>query len=704
MAGSNNSGVVVQADGDIYYTPSAGSNLSDFRGNEAQPAGFSIMTVVPLPGGLPQYHLPTQYYVPGTNDQVQANYDYNRIAAIYLDEPFGLLNWPPFVPPNQSKWTNPCLDDPNSPTDRYPLVTKILGQIQGLAQTIRQQAPKTRLWVNYSEPEMEWMMDPTCPNGRPMTILNGPFIDVVSMDKYLVPFAGTNDCLVAQQSANCVQPYYDFLVNNRAYPGQQIALLPGIFANSTGSNAQAQASLLQGFFDYATSQNQVCNNPLGNTGATGHADGCLVWMVLGFAANDGACSGCLGEDNPAAAPIQQLWRAEVSLPLTVPLTRPSSIATVLTSNGTPFTYFLTSGGQVYDIWCTTSGCAWDDPSGDAARGPDGAPPPAGPTSPLNAVATASGLVAYYLADNGADSGVHQGHLISLNTSQGFSDTWQDITAAGGNFTPAVGSPLVTILNGQTPWTFFLTGGGTIIDNWCPNSTCGWDDPSGDAARGPDGAPPAAFGAGPVNVLSTANGLMAYYLTNAGHVISLNTSLGFSDTWQDVTASGGNFSAALGSPLATVLNGQTPWNFFLVGGGTIIDNWCPNSACAWDDPSGDAGRGPDGTPPAVAIGSPVNVVSTSKGLIAYYLASSGHVISLNTSLGFSDTWQDITAASASPAAASESPLTTVVTANGTSITHFVVPGGHLYSISCTSLAVCTAMDETQSANAAPVSFF
>jgi hypothetical protein len=639
------------ADEDVAWM--SGNGDPSFAANDVQPPGLSIMGVGPFAG---QYSLPQKDF--------QGNsYDYNRVAAVYVDEPYAVAIG--------TSWSNPCHDSRYQST-----ILPFYQQLQSLANAIRQQAPKTRLWINYSEPEVQWMQDATCAANYSMAILNSAFIDVVSMDKYSVPFPGTTACLVPQQSAGCVQPYYDWLVAHRAYPGQQIALVPGIWAYPNGSNAESQALLLQGYFDYATNQNQTCNMPLGNTGATGHADGCLVWMTIGFAPHQNALG--IGEDDPGAEPIQQAWRGEVGLPLTLALTRPSAMATVLSSNGTSFTYFLTADGQVYVIWCTASGCAWDGPGGDAHAAAAAA------GSSLNVVAAANGLIAYYLTPSG--------HLISLNTSHGFSDTWQDITAAGGIIMPAPGSPLATVMSDQTPFAFFFSGGGQVVQNWCTTSGCTWDAPSGDAHA------PAAAPDSPLNVVSTANGLVAYFLTANGHVISLNTSHGFSDTWQDVTAAGGTIAAGVGSPLVTVMSGQTPITYFLDGGGLVVDNWCTTSGCTWDGPSGDARA------PAAAHGSPLTVVSTAHGLIACFLTPSGHVIALDTSHGFADTWQDITAAAGAPPAAIESSLTTVVAANGNVLTHFVVPGGHLVSISCTASGQCTSTDETAKANAAAVAFF
>ena len=651
--------VVPGADEDIAFFYATGN--PSMAGNDIQlPTGLSIMDLFPFAG---QYTLPTSYQWTDQNGQHTAPYDYNRIAAVVLDEPFWQLG--------NDNWANPCGDA------RYSSMVNVAHSIQALAQAMRQKTPKTRLWINYSEPEVQWMMNPNC-NGNSMAFMNGSFIDVVSMDKYRVPFAGTSACLAAQQQGACVQPYYDWLIANRGHSGQQIAFVPGIeFKNSPSNDAQIQASYLQGFFDYAT-QKQACNLSLGNTGATGHADGCLVWIVIGFTPHDNFPYA--GEDDPGGQPIQQLWRSHVSLPSTIALTKPSTLATVL-SSGIPVTNFFTAGEQVFDISCTSAtSCGWDDPSGDANA------PAAAWGSPLSVVSTPNGLTAYFLTPSG--------HVISLDTSHGFSDTWQDVTAAGGNFTAATGSPLVTVMSGQTPISYFLIGSGEIIDNWCTSATsCAWDNPSGDAHA------PAAAAGSPLNVVATANGLTAFFLTPSGHLISLDTSHGFSDTWQDITATGGNFTAAAGSPLVTVMSGQTPISYFLIGSGEVIDNWCTSAtSCAWDDPSGDAHA------PAAASGSALSVVSTANGLVAYFLTSSGHVISLNTSHGFSDTWQDITTAAGAPAAASESPLTTVVSSSGTLITHFVNTTGHLYSITCTSSGQCTSTDETANAHSAPVGFF
>lgn len=636
------------ADEDVAFML-VGSDLATRSGNDAQPAGLSIMHLIPSSSG--QYNLPQA-------DSHGKNYDYSGIVALLVDEPFDLATSTP--------WTNPCHDS------RYSQIQQIYGQLQSLAQALRQKSPKTRFWVNYSEPEVQWMRDTTCPTSNPMGILNGPFIDVISMDKYEVPFPGTTSCLVPQEPASCVQPYYDWLIANRAYPGQQIALVPGIYANTSLSNVESQASLLQGFFDYATSQNQVCNLPLGNTGITGHADGCLVWMMIGFAPHQN--SNGIGEDDPGAEPIQQVWRAEVSLPLTIALTRPSSLATVA-PGATAFTHYITPGGQIWTSWCATSGCSWDDPSGNSGA------LAAVTGSSLSYVWTSSGDLVHFLTPDG--------HVNSI-----MGNFTLDETNKAGTVAAVTGSPLATLVSpGGTPFTYFLTPGGQVWTVWCTSqSSCTWDDPSGDA-----NAPAAAPGS-PLSAVWTTNGPVVYFLNPNGHVISLTTGNGFSDTWADITAAAGSAGAAPGSPLVTVLSPSgVPTSYFFAFNGQVWSNWCTASGCTWDDPSGDASA------PAAAIGSPLTGVWTNSGPLVHFLIPNGHVISLTTGNGFSDVWKDETTASGAPAAAIESPLTTVVLTNGTVVSHFITPGGHVNAISCTTSG-CTWTDETAAAGTVAAGFF
>jgi len=239
-------------------------------------------------------------------------YDFSHIDAVVIDEPYlnavGLAQSGPL-------WQNPCHDN------RFQAVLTAHQQLQALAQAVKATAPATRFWINFSEPEVQWMLDPNCPLN-----LSGPFVDVVSMDKYLAPFAGP--CQVTlTQPASCVQPYYDWIVSHRASGSQQIAVLPGTFVRFDANHMQQddpqnQANLLAGFFSYATTMNQSCKS----IGTTGSFDGCPVWVVSGFpGANfQGGVFLWCGEleSNPGVpepvqcpvsgvtAPIGQVWQAQ----------------------------------------------------------------------------------------------------------------------------------------------------------------------------------------------------------------------------------------------------------------------------------------------------------------------------------------------------------------------------------------------------------
>jgi hypothetical protein len=204
------------------------------------------------------------------------HYDFSRIDAVIIDEPYLIAAGA--APPYTSGWRNPCNDGYYG--IRYQDVLAAYQQFQALAQAVKRTSHATRFWINFSEPEVQWMMDPSCP-----ITLSGPFVDVVSLDKYLKPFAGPCQITINQEAA-CVQPYYDWLVGHPAYQGQQIALVPGTFVktdsnNNLLTNPQNQANLLPGFFNYAARMNRSCNLPLGATGVTGIADGCPVWVVNG---------------------------------------------------------------------------------------------------------------------------------------------------------------------------------------------------------------------------------------------------------------------------------------------------------------------------------------------------------------------------------------------------------------------------------------
>src|SRR5713101_4283745 len=213
------------------------ADVAFFHGGDSQPPGHSILTV-------------SFWKTEGAWQSMvlKMKYDFSRIDAVYVDEPYLNVGASPSA---NNAWQNPCQDN------RYPKAASIFQMLQSLGQAVKETSSRTRFWINFSEPEIQWMMDTHCPANRPIT-LNGSFVDVVSMDRYRIRFEGP--CrLTLPGRAPCLQPYYDWIVAHRAYPGQQIALVPGvvvqILERRTGpvqlDNPNSQAALLAGYFNYA---------------------------------------------------------------------------------------------------------------------------------------------------------------------------------------------------------------------------------------------------------------------------------------------------------------------------------------------------------------------------------------------------------------------------------------------------------------------
>lgn len=284
------------------------ADVAFFHGGDTQPSGHSILKL-------------SSWNTQGTWESMvlKMKYDFSRIDAVVVDEPY--LDT---IGTSPSPRQNPCRDN------RYPRIASSYQMLQSLGQALKQTSPRTRFWINFSEAEIQWMMDTKCPANRPIT-LNGSFVDVVSLDKYKIPFEGP--CHVTLGSmAPCLQPYYDWLVAHRAYAGQQIALVPGVFVRflerRTGpvrlEDPNSQAALLPGFFNYAKTMNQSCDLPLGTTGVTGAFDRCIIWLVIGFPGENFKENPkaeepiqWLGEfdPNPLLQPIQAAWRSELSIPI-----------------------------------------------------------------------------------------------------------------------------------------------------------------------------------------------------------------------------------------------------------------------------------------------------------------------------------------------------------------------------------------------------
>jgi len=242
-------------------------DLSWFGAGEPQPAGRSIL-----------------YIGPDTN-VAAFSYDWSRIAAVAIDEPY----WGATGGPVTGDWSNPCWN-PDDP--RNAAVASMGASLANVAAAVHSISTTTRFWINFSEPEVQWMMDYYCP-----LPLDQSYIDVISLDKYNVPFSS-------------VKPYYDWLAAYRPKNSQQLALVPGTFYIESPNylDPYYPASWLQGYFDYANSMNSV------------GWDAPMVWLIAGWPAGDGSdpyYPGDIGGGNiwrgiftPYAGQIATAWRRQ----------------------------------------------------------------------------------------------------------------------------------------------------------------------------------------------------------------------------------------------------------------------------------------------------------------------------------------------------------------------------------------------------------
>ncbi|MFL6600231.1 MAG: hypothetical protein ACJ8R9_02790 [Steroidobacteraceae bacterium] len=256
---------------------SADTDILSFYEGQEQPAGRSIMILVswltdPLPAG---------------------RYDWSRIVAVEVDEPYSSLR----LGTATCQWDATAWDQINQ---RQQILAARATELESLA-------PFARFWVNFTDLEVTWMMggwDSSQPEDNCPVPLNKSYIDVISVDIYGRQF-GAN-----------VKWAYDWFLNNRATPHQQVALIPGTFYGA-GVSADAAASYLPGYFDYANSANQHCDLPLGDRGITGNFDRCPVWIVMGWLSGNypPGTTQYVGELDPTAGKIQDKWRGELGLPL-----------------------------------------------------------------------------------------------------------------------------------------------------------------------------------------------------------------------------------------------------------------------------------------------------------------------------------------------------------------------------------------------------
>jgi hypothetical protein len=266
-----------------------------FGSGNAQPPGRSIMRF--------------DYWYDAALPLSPAAYDWSRILAVVVDEPYATrLDQVPWTGPQVEEYTavNPCYEHAWN-VARKTTVLETRDKLLRLASSLHDIAPRTRFWVNFHEHEVVWMRDVDCP-----LHLNDPSIDVVSLDKYDVPFSSLED-------------EYEWFISTM--PHQQIALVPGTFWTERRSRYEARR-ILYGYFDYANRMNRVCDLGFGRVGRTGNYDGCRVWIVAGWSAlpwyavlngipytePTPGTRNYVGLLHPSSAPISDAWRAELAKP------------------------------------------------------------------------------------------------------------------------------------------------------------------------------------------------------------------------------------------------------------------------------------------------------------------------------------------------------------------------------------------------------
>jgi hypothetical protein len=219
--------------------------------------------------------------------------DWTRILAVLIDEPYVTRLQ---LDHDDDSEANPCTGSSGHQQARRSLLRAIRAKVMNAVQAVHDVAPRTRVWVNFHRREVDWMRDADCEH------LNDSAIDVVSLDRYEVNFSAIED-------------EYAWLI--AAMPQQQLALVPGTHHRVNGDTAARAAARLQGFFDFANSQNKRCAVQQGRVGRTENYDGCRVWIVAGWLAEPAYPSSApeyYGLLHSSSAPIAEAWLDELSKP------------------------------------------------------------------------------------------------------------------------------------------------------------------------------------------------------------------------------------------------------------------------------------------------------------------------------------------------------------------------------------------------------
>jgi len=239
----------------------------------------------PQPQGHPTILVFTDWADP--DRLARDNYDWSRMLAVLLDEPYTT----DLQHANQNHNGSPCGDF------RLTILQQTQTNIGKTQAKLKAIAPATRFWVNiHGTDELPWLKDSRCP------AFNQAYVDVISLDYNPHP-----------QVVN--QTDYQWLIDHAGSPQQQLALVPGTY-HGNGLSDAAAAGNLPSYFSYAESQNQNCNLGFATTGRTGNFDGCRVWIVAGWLGPDYVDSGptyYYGElDADSSVQVRASWRGQAA--------------------------------------------------------------------------------------------------------------------------------------------------------------------------------------------------------------------------------------------------------------------------------------------------------------------------------------------------------------------------------------------------------
>ena len=263
----------------LWFNPAAiDSDISFFAEGQVQPDGYSVLILSSW-----RRHQFREYWT----QTIEKQYDLTRIKAVLVDEPY-LAGSESSGSPD---WSTPCKGT------RKAVLEDNKRRLKNVAKIVKATSNDLRFWINFSEPETNWMMDVNCPAN-----LYEDYIDVVSVDIYWRPFSVG------------VQNYYEWFLEHRIRTTQQIALIPGTFFRKGVDVPEEQASLLQEFFDYASRLNEFCNPQNDSPSAGNEADPCVVWIVAGWLAEDYQDSNSVlwcGEQDPESEAIRSVWQKQL---------------------------------------------------------------------------------------------------------------------------------------------------------------------------------------------------------------------------------------------------------------------------------------------------------------------------------------------------------------------------------------------------------